>query len=344
MNICVFLPNWVGDLTMATPTLRALRRRLDGRTRIVGIMKPYLADVLAGTPWLDEAWFFDRRSESPELRPSALARRLRLGRFDLCVLLTNDFLSALIAWLGRSAERIGYARYRRGPLLTRKLHPLRSRGRIVPSSTLDYYLQIAYALGCPPEPPVMEIATTADEERRADRVWTSLGLRPGPEVVALNSSGAYGRAKLWPDEYFSELARRISGELGYDSLVICGPRERERASRIASRADHARVMSLAGYDLSLGLTKACLKRCRMLVTTDSGPRHFAAAFGKPVVTLFGPTHQEWSNTHYERDRGLQVAVDCGPCQERECPLGHHRCMRDLSVDMVWAEVRRLIER
>jgi heptosyltransferase-2 len=343
MKACVFLPNWVGDLTMATPTLRALRRRLGGEARIVGIMKPYLSDVLAGTSWLNEVWFYDRQGRRPALRPAALARKLRAARFDVCLLLTNDFLSAFLAWVGGAARRVGYVRYRRGPLLNLKLHPRRAGGRIVPSSTLDYYLELAYALGCPEEMPRMEVVATPDDERRADAAWERLGLRPGPEVVVLNSSGAYGGAKLWPEEYFVELARRIAEGPRLDVLILCGPAERERALRIVRRADHPRVRSLAGEDLSLGLSKAVLKRSRLLVSTDSGPRHFAAAFGRPVVTLFGPTHQAWSDTRAPGDSALQVPVECGPCQERECPLGHHRCMRELSVDMVWAEVRRRLE-
>jgi heptosyltransferase-2 len=112
------------------------------------------------------------------------------------------------------------------------------------------------------------------------------------------------------------------------------------AALIEKLAGHERVRSLAGQELPLGLTKACLKRSRLLITTDSGPRHIAAALGRPLITLFGPTHPAWSDTHYDRDTPLQLAVDCGPCQQRECPLGHHRCMRELSVDLVWAEVRR----
>jgi heptosyltransferase-2 len=81
-----------------------------------------------------------------------------------------------------------------------------------------------------------------------------------------------------------------------------------------------------------------------MVTTDSGPRHFAAAFDVPVVTLFGPTHIAWSETHFARAEHVQLAVDCGPCQQRECPLGHHKCMRELSVDQVFATASRLWSR
>ena len=79
------------------------------------------------------------------------------------------------------------------------------------------------------------------------------------------------------------------------------------------------------------------------MTTDSGPRHFAAAFDVPVITLFGPTHIAWSETHYARAVHLQHRVDCGPCQQRVCPLGHHRCMRELGVDEVYRAVHAQLD-
>jgi heptosyltransferase-2 len=78
----------------------------------------------------------------------------------------------------------------------------------------------------------------------------------------------------------------------------------------------------------------------MLVTTDSGPRFFGVAFGVPTVTLFGPTHIAWSRTHAEHETCLAVPVDCGPCMKRICPLGHHRCMTELTVETVMATVDR----
>ena len=82
----------------------------------------------------------------------------------------------------------------------------------------------------------------------------------------------------------------------------------------------------------------------MMVTTDSGPRHFAAAFNVPVVSLFGPTHIEWSENHFAGAVHLQKKLGCGPCQKRACPLGTHACMRELTVAEVFAAVRRMLER
>jgi len=85
----------------------------------------------------------------------------------------------------------------------------------------------------------------------------------------------------------------------------------------------------------LGLTKACLHRANLLVTTDSGPRHIATALGKAVVALFGPTHIAWTNTFASSETHLQKPVPCGPCQKRVCPLDH-RCMRELTPQEVYS--------
>ncbi|MHB1034644.1 MAG: lipopolysaccharide heptosyltransferase II [Pirellulales bacterium] len=343
MHIALFLPNWLGDLAMATPTLRALRRHFGSQARIVGIMRPYLADVLAGLDWLDDQWFFDPRSPDRSRRRLALIRWMRGQRFDMAILLTNSLHTAALAWLGGAKERVGYVRYGRGPLLTRKIDPPRANGRLRDTPVVDYYLAIASALGCPAESPKLELATTETDERSADAVWNNLGLRADGRVIACNSSGAYGAAKLWPVEHFGGLARRIVNELDHDVLVFCGPKERDIARDVVRLADSPRVFSMADQPLDLGTAKACLRRTRLMVSTDSGPRHVAAAFGKPLVTMFGPMLPVWSENPTQRAANLMLDLDCIGCHKRACPLGHHRCMRDLSVDTVFAAVVRLLE-
>ena len=343
MNVGVFLPNWLGDQTMATPALRALRRHFGPEVRLVGIMRPYLADVLGGTNWIDEQWFFDPRSKSPELRQWALVRRMRRHRFDTVVLMPNSARTAILAWLGGVKERIGYVRYGRGPWLTGKLYPPRTGRRLVPEPVVHYYLRLAHAVGCPPESPRLELATTDNDERSADGVWRRLGLRGDGRVITVNSSGAYGGAKLWPVEHFGDLARRIVDQLDHDVLVMCGPKERQIARDIVRRAGGNRVFSMADQPLDLGTSKACIRRGRLMVSTDSGPRHVAAALGKPVVTMFGPILPVWSENPTQHAINLSLDLDCIGCGKRVCPLGHHKCMRDLSVETVYASVVKLLE-
>lgn len=341
MNIGVFIPNWIGDAAMCTPTLRALRRNF-ADARLVGIMRPYVADVLAGTPWLDEQIFFHQESHTAAQRAWRVLGQLREARLDTIVLLTNSFRTALLAWASGAPARVGYVRYGRGSLLTHKLYPPRLGRRRLPTPVIDAYLQLAYALGCEPESHRLELATLAGDEAAADRVWEKWNLPPGDQVVILNSSGAYGAAKLWPSEYFAQLARRIATTKGLAVLVMCGPKEREISRRIVELADHPRVVTLADEPLAIGLTKACIRRSRLMVTTDSGPRFFGVAFGVPVITLFGPTDARWTRTHDPRETYLHHPVPCGPCGRRICPLRHHDCMRLLTVDRVFQAVAQQV--
>ncbi|MBY0522344.1 MAG: lipopolysaccharide heptosyltransferase II [Gemmataceae bacterium] len=334
MKIAVFLPNWIGDVVMATPAVRALREHFVG-AHIVGVMKPYVAGVVEGLPWFDSLVFLDSSGARENRWPGAAAKLRREG-IDVAVLFPNSFRSALVACLGRCKRRIGYARYARSLLLTDALPPIRGRwGRLIPSPVIDAYNELVEPLDCPPPGHRMALATTNRDEAAADRVWEDAGLDRHSEVVCLNPGAAFGAAKHWPVEHFVRLAQDLIDRRGSGVLVLCGPSERELARQIATQARRPGVHSLANTPLSLGLTKACVRRADLLITTDSGPRHFAAAFDRPVVTLFGPTHIAWTETYYRRAVHMQKPVPCGPCQRRVCPLDH-RCMKTLTAGEVYA--------
>ncbi len=335
MRLVVVCPNLIGDTVMATPTLRALRAGFPD-AHLAAVLKPQVAPTLDGAPWIDEVIPYASNDVGTP-------RRLRAGRYDLAVLLPNSFRSALLVWRSGVPRRIGYARGGRGILLTDRLSPPRDGlGRFVPTPAVDYYLAIARRLGCPVESRRPELFTTPADERAADAAWGRLGLAGRHPVVCLNTGGAFGPAKSWPVEHFAALARRLVDERGASVLVVCGPAEREPARAIVAATARPGVVSLADEPLSIGLTKACVRRSALLVTTDSGPRHFAGAFGVPVVSLFGPTHIEWTRTYHPNALHLQVPVPCGPCQKPVCPEGHHRCMRELAPDDVFATATRLL--
>jgi heptosyltransferase-2 len=339
MRLGIFLPNWIGDVVMATPAIRALRQLVGVRGQLIGIMRPYVGEVLAGTSWLDETIFYDKPPGRFSLAGAGVYHALGGAELDRVVLLTNSLRTAWMAWRGGSPERVGYAGNWRTWLLTTKLP--RST---MPKATIDGYLYLAAAAGASIDSRRMELATTAAEERNADRVWNTLGLPSGKRVVVLNSGGAYGAAKRWPAEYFATLARRIVADGPWSVLVNCGPAERQAAREIEHRAADPRIASLARFaELPIGLTKACLRRSRLVVSTDSGPRHIAIAFSKPVITLFGPTDPAATAIHYARETSLSLGIDCQPCMARECPLAHHRCMRELTVERVYAAVRQALD-
>jgi heptosyltransferase-2 len=344
MRLGIFLPNWIGDVVMATPALRALRNHFGPNAHLVGIMRPYVSAALEGTTWLNKTLFYEKSYGLSELGWWRVTARLRAAKLDQILLLTNSTRTGLMARLSGAGERIGMASEGRSWLLTRPvIQPIDSCSGL-PIATIDAYLHLASAIGCPPESPRLELGTTAADERAADDVWQRLGLPSGDRVVVLNTGGAFGSAKSWPVEHFADLARRIATDFGMAVLVNCGPKERDEARSVVKQSNHPRVASLAEEPaLPLGLTKACIRRARMLVSTDSGPRYFGIAFGKPVVTLFGPTDPRMTETHYDRETVLSLSLECQPCMERTCPLAHHRCMRDLSVDMVYGAVARQLD-
>ena len=342
MRVGVLLPNWIGDVVMATPFLRALNNKFGSTATITGIMRPYVSDVLAGTPWLDDVVHYDPKSKDRNLHTHAVARRLGERDLDWFFLLPNSIRAAALAWLSGARKRVGYVRYGRGPFLSHKLDVSRNRGQLQPISAVDYYLQLAYAAGCFHEPRNVELGTCNEDERHAHRVWHRLGLHKESRVVVLNTGGFYGSSKNWPVDYFVELANRLTDENDCAVLVVCGPSERLTADEIEWRAKRSRVTSLAKEDLSIGLTKACIRRSQLVVTTDSGPRHFAAAFSVPAVTIFGPTDPRWSFNYHLQETPLKQSLPCAPCGKRICPLIHHRCMRDVTVDHVLAAALELL--
>jgi heptosyltransferase-2 len=265
-----------------------------------------------------------------------VVRRLQRESFDLAILLTNNILSATVAYIGQVKRRVGYDREFRGWMLTDRLRADWSLRGYRPVPIVDYYLKLAKHMGATADSPTMELFLLPEDRHAADEVWSQRGLRPDLPVVTLNPGAAFGPAKRWPEDSFAELARQLVDRHRAQVLILCGPAEQEIARKIEAKSERrSHVWALADPSISIGRSKAVVARSDLLVSTDSGPRHFAPAFGVPVVSLFGPTRIEWTETYYPGETKLQKAVPCGPCQRRVCPQGHHQCMRDLTVAEVF---------
>lgn len=340
-RIGVFLPNWIGDAVMATPALRALRNHHPD-SEIVGIHRPYIAEVLAGLDLLDRSILHDRHSKLPERRGLEFTRILKQADFDLILLFTNSLRTGWLAWLSGARRRIGYSNEGRGWMLS---DPLPGLGGDQTMSALDQYLEIVRHAGCETVGKQTELALLPEDEMHWSQFLDTLPerLRHNP-IITLNPGGAFGEAKHWSSSKFASLSQSIVDQYQRTVVVICGPNERDAANAIVRKAVRSNVVSLADQELSIGLSKAAIRHSELLITTDSGPRHFAQPFGVPVITLFGPTHIGYSETYYSKATHIQLPVDCGPCQQRTCPLVHHRCMRDLTVERVFQSVQAELER
>jgi len=268
-----------------------------------------------------------------------LIQQLRDAHIDTIVMLTNSWWTAAVARLAGIRRRVGYARDGRGWMLSDTLPVERYDGRPVAVPAIEYYLQLAGLIGADVRDRRMELSVSAADSRMADELWHRVGFVDHRPTVVINSSGAWGAAKLWPVEHVEKLALRIAENHQWQVLLHCGPAERAATDAIATRLNHRQVRSMGQCDvLPMGLSKAVLARACAVVSTDSGPRHIAAALDRPVISLFGPTEVAWTKTYNQRETELGLNLACRGCWQKSCPLQHHRCMRDMGVEMVYGSL------
>lgn len=332
-RLLVVLPNWVGDLVLATPALRAIRMQFPA-AYIAALVKPPFREILSGGDWTDDVVVWPVGKTRPRRRRGflGLAQELREKQFDTAVLLTNSFRSALLARLAGIRRRVGYDRDGRGLLLTDKLLPDKSNGKYVPIPMVRYYNAVARYLGARELPTCLELFTTPEEEATVQGLLDRHGVRSDQPTIVVNPGASFGTAKCWPPERFGEVADGLIEAFDAAVFISCGPKERDVAHAV-SAAMRRKAIVLDQPILSLGPLKALVRRSSLLVTNDTGPRHFGIAFGVPVVTLFGSTDSAWTQTDYALERQVAVKVHCSPCMKRVCPTDH-RCMTRITAPMV----------
>ena len=338
-RIYVRLPNWVGDVVLATPFLGALRGAYP-RAEIVAHGRERLFEILEGARLFDRAVPLVRRGGPAWPFVEGLRLRRLLGRVDLALLCPNSLSAALIARTLGARRRIGYRLNARGLLLTDAL-VAKKEGRLRPTPMVDYYLGLLGPLGVDtsavPRRPTLPVTDAA--RARADAILQRAGVRPGERVWALNAGGAW-ETKRWIPEYLGQLADLVTAR-GARPFLLRGPGEDEIVRR-ACAAAKSPVLG-QGEIVPLADLAAFLERCEMFVTTDSGPRHVGVAAGIPVVALIGPTHPGYTVVDHAASRILCEQVDCWPCHLPVCPVDF-RCMKRLTPDKVIAACDSLLLR
>jgi heptosyltransferase-2 len=191
----------------------------------------------------------------------------------------------------------------------------------------------------------MELGLSTEDLAIYHELMNCAGLSMDKRTVVINNGGAFGGAKLWPQDHVRQLASKLVEQNDIQVLLHCGPDEREAANLIAHQLNHPAVKSMGSMpSLPMGLSKAVLGSADVVISTDSGPRHIAIAFDRPVISLFGPTDVAWTTTYNQPESALSEPVSCAPCWKRTCPLGHHSCMVNLSVERVYtAALKRLMQ-
>lgn len=334
-QILALAPNWLGDAAMCTPALRALAKRFPAATITVAA-RPGICELLEGLPYIHRFCVIPGRVSFRGMR--RLAVELRPSVKDLAVVFPHSFRAALLAWLCKSKRRLGYARGGRALLLTDRVPPHRIDGRITPVYTADEYLDLLKPLGCVDDGAGLELH--ADAACVAEvREWLA---GAGP-LIGVAPGAAFGPSKRWPAERYAAVMRTLAERAGARFVLLTGPGEEDVRETILANS-RAPVLDGSGMGVppmiprsGIARLKSIVSQIDLLLANDTGPRHVAIAFRKPVVCIMGPTSPVYTNSRWEIGRVLRVDVDCGPCQKPVCTTDH-RCMTRIAVEEVAAAV------
>jgi lipopolysaccharide heptosyltransferase II len=341
-KILVRVNNWIGDVVMISPAMRALRRRFPA-AQITLLAKTRVLEALRGSPDYDRLLEYDRSGIHAGLRGRLrLIRLLRAERFDLAVLFQKAFEAAFLARSAGIPLSVGFRTDFRGWLLS---DPLREPGD---GHHVEHFLDIVAALGCDTSDRRLSFHLDQGSRDAAYRYLREIGADgPGPRIAV--HPGASKAPRAWHKERFAEIASRLAGLHGARILLLGAGEERPLLEAIARRVGPSAALPSPGQTLREGA--AVLERCKLLVCNDSGPMHIAAALRIPVVTVFGPGHPS-RTAPYTRDglsRVLTANYPCAPCRQKffhECipaPSGKPYCLEDVSVEMVMSACTAMLD-
>ena len=275
----VYLPNWLGDMVMAIPFLNSLRASLDGE--LWGIGKTSAIHIYNGLSIFNRFIPLDSKGPIPLLDTVTLLKDLN---FERSIALPHSFRSALLFYLARINERIGYSRNKRGFMLTQQVA---EDNALEP--TVEHYLKIIDALGGKRLAGTPVLRVTDDEEHKFDQSNIDINK---PYVVFIIGA-QYGPSKCWPTGHFSELADMIGTAYGMKIYILPGKGEEYLARRIydgTARKEFIEIKSMGIRDL-----KVCLSRASVVVSNDTGPRHISAALCVPTIVLLAPWMKDIPN-------------------------------------------------
>ncbi len=325
-NILIRMPNWIGDLILATPVLTDLRRAFP-RASITAMCRTPLSDLLKEDEAIDELFCFTRPSNGFDRRQERdIIAKIEAGKYDTGILLTNSFSSAWWFWQGKVKRRIGYVAHFRRFLLTDRLYNPKEKEHIVHT-----YKRLLQPLGVPVSETVPRLFVSDKEVTESKQLLYQRGYIEGKRLIGINPGAAYGSSKCWPPERFRALAMRLLLETDA-SIVFFGDVSTATLVKEISQGLPERVIDLAGVT-SLRELACLIKDCDVFVTNDSGPMHIGAAFGTPLVALFGSTDDAVTGPYRQPHHVIHKRVKCSPCFQRVCPIDFS-CMKEISVDEV----------
>jgi heptosyltransferase II len=317
--------NWLGDLVMSLPALRAIRRTWP-RAHLAVLVKKELASFFDGARWIDElipysvgrglSGFFDRRR---------IVGDIRSRRFDLGVLFPNSFESALWITMAGIRRRAGFVADARGAMLTLKASPPPAA---MTGHQANYWLEMVRATGVADGRADDFALDVHEPSRERMREWLAANRkRPGRPIFAIAPAAAFGPAKEWPAENYGALIDLLARREDAEVVLVGAPSERAKCEEVAA-ASKAGAMIAAGHT-NIGELIALLSLCDGFIGNDSGCMHLAGALGIPTVAIFGSTNPVRTGPMGPKTRVIYHQLECSPCLARTCRFGHYHCLTQI---------------
>jgi heptosyltransferase-2 len=332
----IISPNWIGDAVMAQPLLYLLRAAYPERAIDV-LAPPSVAPVWRQMAEVDQVIETPFRHGALQLKERwKLARELRRRGYTDAYVLPNTLKFALIPWLAGIRRRVGYKGESRYGLIN-----IMHRDDARPRPMVAFYSALAQSPSANLQTFLPRPALTASAAQ-IDAACIRVGLSSSRALIVFAPGAEFGTAKRWPAAHFAALAKTILEACPDTQIALLGsPKDWDVCNEIVAIAKHEGVLNLAG-GTALAEAIALIAYADAVVSNDSGLLHVASAFNRPVIGLYGPTDPDHAPPFSDIARSMSLRLDCSPCRQRTCPLGHQNCMRNLASAMVWDELRAML--
>ena len=332
MKILILKPSSLGDVIQALPVLRLLKLHLPN-SEIFWWIDSGLASLLEGDPDLAGVVRFERkRWGSPRHWPEAVQsiRWMRQQNFDWVIDLQCLARSGAFAWLANGKLLAGLDEPREGAC---GFYDVIARRASYHTHAVDWYLSLLPLLGVPVHRDFIWLPERKDVAAGVKEKWKPDGTR-----WIASQPGARWLNKRWPVAHFAELVRQILARQSDVRFLVLGNKEDELLGDEILRAAPERCWNLAGKT-SLLETIELLRLCELMVTNDTGPMHAAAALGRPVISIHGPTEPRRTGAYGQMQTALKHALPCAPCMKSECSWNNQmECLIAISPETVCAHV------
>ena len=345
-NILVWMPNWIGDVVLAIPSLQSLRKKFP-HSRISVVVKSPADELLSGHPAVDTVIPLSSRPKDGFFRAVRFAWNLRKYQFDLGVVLPNSLRSALLLLLTGAKNRLGYSTEGREIFLT---HPLSMTSKLKRSEyRVDYFFKIFSLLQLDDPDRNFAPLNPVKTDRPVEEIFSHMDLQQGDTLIALHP-GTSKPERSWHTDRFAILCQKLAKEHRVKIVLLGTDAEVELLKKIHRNCPPGVAYLLPA--MNLRETAAVIKKSQLFIGNDSGMMHVAAMVNTPIVGIFGPGSPQTSGPYMDPERQELVTKNylCSPCRQRffkECkPSPHYKpyCLEDISVKDVSEAVERLMQR